>query len=131
MWAWVVAFGVYLGFRAWYDKWRGKLSAVEIADFVARAQAEGWQNRPAFEAFLAADDGRDFIMLNLVRIAPGMIAHPDTGAPTAGSEIFNRYSRPFLRHLLLRGGHPALVLARIAALINSVPKPDPTTPALG
>lgn len=55
-------------------------------------------------------------MLNLIRLTPGMIPHPDTGTPTEGVAIFNRYSRSFLRRLLLRGGHPALAGVRSAAI---------------
>jgi hypothetical protein len=73
---------LYLGFRAWYDDWRGPLSETEIAQFVDR-----FENTVAAEVndvedlrrFLEDDDGREFVMLNLVRLHPKPVSHPDTG----------------------------------------------------
>src|SRR3546814_17479269 len=60
-------------------------------------------------AFLEADDGREFVMLNLVKTRPGIVADPDSGEALGGAAGLGRYSRVFVRGLMRRGGHPLFV----------------------
>jgi hypothetical protein len=76
--------------------------------------------------FLEADDGREFYMLNLVKLAPGEVPHPETGAPTRAGRLMRAYIAGFLPALLRRGGHPALQAAKVGGYVDAwnVP-PDP------
>lgn len=97
---------LYLLFRLWYDGWRGPLTPVEIDRFMAAAASRmaATGNDPAsFRAFLEADDGREFVMLNLVKIEQGQLRDPATGHMIAGVEMITRYSNRF-RGVLLRNG---------------------------
>jgi hypothetical protein len=126
---WLVAALVYLGFRAWYDNWRGVLRADEIDRFVASLRGTPGaevNDLDTLRRFLEADDGREFFMLNLVKIASGEVPHPKTGAPTRASTLMREYIRGFLPVLIRHGGHPALQAGKIGGYIDAwnVP-PDP------
>jgi hypothetical protein len=125
-WPWAFAGLVYILFRVWYDNWRGKLSEAEIDRFMQLAAAQREErggvevNDPAvIRAFLEADDGREFVMLNLVRVAPGLIAHPVTGVPTPGRDLLQLYSKPFVTALVRRGGHPAMVARPVGGYVDA------------
>ena len=125
---WGAAAALYALFRLWYDNWRGPLRQAEIEEFLAEVRGKyGGGNDPAeLRAFLEADDGKEFVMLNLVRIEPGMVTDPATGQPMEGRAAMRRYSDPFVRALLRRGGHPLYVGRKVAGYIdawNSAPDP--------
>lgn len=118
---WGGALALYVLFRLWYDNWRGPLTKAEIDAFFEAVQGKfGGNNDPAvLRAFLEADDGREFVMLNLVKIAPGMVADPDTGAQVPGETMMRRYSDPFVRRLLGRGGHPCMVGRKVGPYVDA------------
>jgi hypothetical protein len=126
---WLGATLVYAGFRAWYDNWRGKLGADEIERFIAALRdtpGAALNDLDTLRRFLEADDGREFFMLNLVKIASGEVPHPKTGTPTRASTLMREYIRGFLPVLIRHGGHPALQAAKIGGYVDAwnVP-PDP------
>ena len=119
---WMAAAGTYVAFRAWYDNWGGKLTRAEIDAFLTRGRANGADQHndlAVIEKFLSEDDGREFFMLNLVRLHPGDVADPVTGQPTPGRQLMSRYSNPFMRRLFLRGGHPALAARPIGGYVDA------------
>ena len=108
---WLAAGFLYLLFRAWYDNWRGPLTAQEVDQFMARAQDLGIganHDLTILNDFLIQDDGREFFMTNLVRVEPGLVRDPSTGQEIPGAQVLAVYTRAFLRRLFLTGGHPAL-----------------------
>lgn len=130
IWIWGSAALAAIIFLAWYRNWRGPLTADEIERYLAKAiemhGANGFNDFGIVRRFLEADDGREFVMLNLVRLAPGEVADPETGAPTRTPALLQRYTRPFMRALIRRGGHPALVARKVGGYVDAwrVP-PDP------
>jgi hypothetical protein len=119
---WVVALALYLAFRLWYDGWRPPLSAAEIEDFLPRLPATARANAAevaTLRAFLAHDDGREFAMLNLVRIAPEPVPHPETGDLMAAMDLLGLYTREFFRAMARRAGHPAIVARAIGGYLDS------------
>ncbi len=125
---WGSAAALYLVFRLWYDNWRGPLSKAEIDAFFDSVRGKfGGGNDPAvLRAFLEADDGREFVMLNLIKVAPGTVADPATGEPVAGSAMLRRYSDPFVRRLIARGGHPGMVGRKVGPYVDAwAVEPDP------
>lgn len=119
---WGVALALYLVFRRWYDGSRPPLTAAEIDAFVPRLPPHALAN-PAeiatLRSFLAADDGREFAMLNLVKLAPEPVANPRTGAPMPASELLEAYTRPFFRALLRKGSHPAIAARVVGGYLDS------------
>ncbi len=123
-WPWAAALVIYAVFRAWYDNWRGRLSAGEIAALMRRIAANNQSARERSEMdtlrqFLEADDGREFFMLNVIRFADGDVVDPKTGELRPARKIMEGYTRMFLPALLARGGHPALAARRIGGFLDT------------
>jgi hypothetical protein len=120
-WIWGGAIALYGLFRLWYDNWRGPLSQAEVDSFMAQVQGKfGGGNDPAeLRAFLEADDGKEFVMLNLVKVEQGMVNDPHSGEPMPGPAAMRRYADPFVRALLARGGHPGMVARKVGPYIDA------------
>lgn len=135
-WPFGVAAFVYLLFRLWYDGLGRPLSTAEIDAGLAQIANRGGSkgtDQAAFRAFLEADDGREFVMLNLVKFAQGMARHPETGAEVPARSLMDHYSRHFIRRLVLRGGHPALVARKVGPYVDAWGdvQPDPGWSIMG
>jgi hypothetical protein len=81
---------------------------------------------PVVQQFLEADDGREFFMLNLVKVHAGEVPDPVTGKPVRGAKLMSRYANPFMLRLFLRGGHPALAARPVGGYVdawNAAPNP--------
>ena len=100
---WAVAAALYGWFRWFYDNRRPPLGDAEIDALLprlpehARANAE---ELARLRDFLVHDDGREFAMLNLVKLAAEPVPHPETGVPTPAGELLEGYTRVFFRALL-------------------------------
>ncbi len=128
-WVWPVAATLYVGFRLFYDNWRGRLTPEEIDDMLGRAEAAGageLNDLSIVRTFLEQDDGREFVMVNLVRVPDTTVTDPDTGAQVPAVEMMKAYSRAFMPLLLRHGGHPALVTRKVGGYVDSwMVGPDP------
>jgi hypothetical protein len=128
-WIWVVALALYFVFRLWYDNWRGPLSPQEVNDFmnqVSGLKMSEYSDPKDLRAFLEADDGKEFVMVNLVRVHTGELAHPHTGKPTKGIDLLREYGNSFVKVLVRHGGHPVLVMRKVGGYIDSWnTPPDP------
>src|SRR5262249_1193890 len=119
---WGIALALYLGFRLWYDGWRPPLGAGEIEDFVRRLPESSRANAveiATLREFLARDDGREFVMLNLVRRAPKPVPHPGTGERMPAADLLGLYTRDFFRAMMRRAGHPAIAARVIGGYLDS------------
>jgi hypothetical protein len=118
---WGSALALYGLFRLWYDGLRKPLSTAEIDAFFEEIRAKyGGGNDPAeLRQFLQADDGKEFVMLNLVKIEGGMVTDPDTGEQVAGRTMMRRYTDPFVRALLARGGHPGMIGRKVGPYVDA------------
>ena len=128
---WGVAALAYAAFLAWHVNWRGAMKPQEAAALAARVEKSG-AAEPGSDAlesmkrFLAEDDGREFFMLNLVRVAPGAVADPKTGAMKPAREVMQDYTKPFMRALFARGGHPAFIARKVGGYMDAwAVEPDP------
>lgn len=128
-WVWLVALALYALFRAWYDNWRGPLTRQEIDAFLqgmGSSPASSTTDPAVVRAFLEADDGREFIMSNLVRVHPGEVPDPVTGRPTRGLDLLQTYGRGFVPLLLAHGGHPVMVMRKVGGYVDAWnTPPDP------
>jgi hypothetical protein len=129
LWIWLGAAVGYLAFRAWYDNWRGPLRAEEVEAAVERMKALGFTDTNELETirtFLENDDGREFIMLNLVRLNPAPAPHPESGELTSAGKLLRAYLRTFLPQLLRRAGHPLLQARKVGGYVDTWNvEPDP------
>lgn len=109
---WLGAAGLYALFLAWYQNLRGRITAAEIERHLVRLEALGVSTpdeRRVLRAFLEADDGREFLMLNLIRVSREPIRNPASGELEPARRVLERYTGPFLRALFRRAGHPAFL----------------------
>jgi hypothetical protein len=119
---WTAAAMLYLLFRLWYDGRHRRLSAAEIDAFLTEATprfAETGNDPAILRAFLEADDGREFVMLNMVKVAPGQVRDPATGQMVAGAAMLQRYASRFRSVLLRSGGHPVMVGRKVGGYIDA------------
>ena len=128
-WVWLVPAALYGGFRLVYDNWRGRLTPEEIDTMLARAEAQGAgevTDLSIVRKFLQDDDGREFVMVNLVRVPDTMVTDPDTGAQVPAREMMQAYSKAFMPLLIRHGGHPALATRKVGGYVDSwMVGPDP------
>lgn len=130
LWIWLTAALLYAAFRLWYDGRRSPMRPEEIEQFLVAlrgTQSGALNDEAVLRRFLEADDGREFFMLNLVRVEPAEAPHPITGAPTRGVALLLEYIAGFLPTLIRNGGHPAIHARKIGGLIdawNAPPDPD-------
>jgi len=128
-WIWLLAAVVYGLFAAWYENWRGPLQPAEIESYLARLKGTPTAEHndlAVLREFLDNDDGGEFVMLNLVRVAPGQAPHPETGEPTRSADLLKAYTNAFLPALIRRGGHPAIVARKVGGYVDAWRvEPDP------
>ncbi len=126
---WGTALLAYGAFRLWYDNWSGPLKLAEIDAFLAQmaGRFEGTGNSPdVLRAFLAADDGREFVMLNLVKAQLDPVEDPQTGQMVQGFELLKRYSKRVMPVLFRNGGHPGIVGRKVGGYVDAWnTEPDP------
>lgn len=134
---WLPALVCYAFFLGWYINWRGPVKPAEAEQLMQRLDASGiGQNGrnelETMRAFLESDDGREFFMLNLVRVAPGAVADPVTGEQRPAREVVAGYTKVFMPALFARGGHPAIVGRKVGGYFDAWGvEPDPGWSIMG
>jgi hypothetical protein len=121
-WVWPVAAVLYVGFLLFYNNWRGKLTPEEIDTMLAQAGAQGADDvndLAIVRKFLEEDDGREFVMVNLVRVPDTMVTDPDTGQLVPAQDMMEAYSKAFIPRLIKHGGHPALAARKVGGYLDS------------
>ncbi len=119
---WILVPILYGLFSLWYFNWSGPIAAAEIEPFMAAFdKAEGSQHTDAqvFRRFLQEDDGGEFVMLNLVELHKGDVAHPLSGEAVSASNLLGEYFGPFSLALFKRGGHPVFQARTVGGNIDS------------
>jgi len=120
---------LYAAFRFWYDGIPRPLTAAEIDGLMARLPPESLANEAEVEsmrAFLASDDGREFAMVNLVKLSPEPVAHPTTGEKMPARELLGVYTKNFFPSLFRRAGFPLLGARALGGYVDSWNvEPDP------
>ncbi len=105
---WTIAALIYALFWIWYVGFRRKVTPLEVEEAIRLLDTHGFgttQQRAHLRRFLANDDGKDFVMVNLLHLQ----------APLRESrKKLEAYQKIFLGALLRKAGHPVM-MARAAA----------------
>ena len=111
---WGTALIVYGLFWWWYVGFRQKITPAEVDETMALFKNDGtWteQQRENLRNFLANDDGKDFVMVNLLLL----------NKPVAESrKNLNKYQKIFLGSLLRKAGHPVLIARAASGNVENV-----------
>lgn len=122
MWCWTAAAGAYLLFRLWYDNWRGPLRPAEIDALMKKSALTAGTDHTSqahLRAYLEADDGREFLMFNLVRLQPGPGLHPQTGKPASARQLLDDYVKGFVSVMVRYAGHPVIATRKVGGYIDA------------
>lgn len=111
---WATATLSYALFWCWYVGFRRKVTPPEVEDTLRLLDVHefGTENQRAhLRHFLANDDGRDFVMVNLLHLQ----------APRGESrKKLEAYQKIFLGALLRKAGHPVMMARAAAGNIENV-----------
>lgn len=111
LWIWLGAALLYATFWFWYVGWPRPLTRAEVDATMATIASSSIGATPeqlaTLRAFLEADDGGEFFMLNLVRVNPGPVIAPGASEPSDARAVLEGYTRHFMPALFRRAGHPA------------------------
>jgi hypothetical protein len=111
---WSVALLVYGLFYCWYIGFRSRLSPEEADAAIANFDGDAtWtdQQRENIHKFFANDDGKDFVMVNLLLLNQPL---------EKSSKDLNKYQKIFLGQLLRKAGHPVLIARAASGNIENV-----------
>jgi hypothetical protein len=106
---WGIPAVIYMAFVFWYTDFNGPMAEAEIEHYVQKMREN---NAPASQIarlreFMAADTGRQFLMVNIIDMAetPDRIA--GIGPGESSGEVMNRYMEHMYPALFSRACHPA------------------------
>ncbi len=119
---WGTAVALYLLFRFWYDGFRKPLTVKEIEDYTAQLQTRedvDSDQVEIFTKFMKEDDGKEFIMVNLIQFQPSPMPHPDTGEPTEARAVVMEYFKPLMKMFLARAGHPVMTSRAVGGYVDA------------
>jgi hypothetical protein len=110
---WGGALLIYGAFWLWYVGIPRPLTKEEIDAHLATVAASELPLEPeqleTVRRFLEADDGGEFMMLNLVKVSREKVVAPGTTEPQDARAVLEGYTSHFMPALLRRAGHPAFV----------------------
>jgi hypothetical protein len=119
---WILVPVFYGLFCLWYFNWRGPVTKDEIDQFLdifAELEANKHTEPAVIRKFLEDDDGKEFVMLNLIQLHEGKVSHPVTGEKQRPRELITNYFKSFSMASMKRGGHPVLQARTVGGNIDS------------
>ncbi|MGB0922574.1 MAG: hypothetical protein ACPG06_09645 [Alphaproteobacteria bacterium] len=119
---WIVLVVIYGGFWFWFNGSAGKLSTVEIANYMeqieARPDADA-QRVETLRALMESDDGKPIYVLNLIKMAETPKPVEGLGAGATAEEALNRYMQDhMLPEMLKRGSMPVAMGQAVGGYID-------------
>jgi len=111
---WATAGLIYALFWWWYVGFRPKVTPVEVEQTMGLFKTEGgWtdQQRENLRNFLANDNGKDFVMVNML-----LLNRPQKES----REKLAKYQKVFLGSLLRKAGHPVMVAMAASGNVENV-----------
>ena len=113
LWICVGALTLYGVFFLWYNSRSSPLTSAEIDSYMKRMEASpdppDAERLAAARAFLEADDGGEFFMLNLIRLQPSPVPTPGSGELQPAQRVLEEYTGYFMPALIRRAGHPSFI----------------------
>ena len=110
---WLIALLTYALFYFWYIGFRSRVTPAEIERTMAILDAGlvDETRKSHLSHLLANDDGKDFVMVNLLELAKPR---------KESSKNLNAYQKIFLGQLLRKAGHPILIARAASGNVENV-----------
>lgn len=107
-WLWLAGLVVYAAFFWWYTNTGGPLDVEEVAEFAAAMRDSGStpERIANLRRFMAEDDGRQFLMVNVLDLAENPSPVPGTPAGASASALLDRYMDYMYPAMFSRASHP-------------------------
>ena len=108
VWVWAVPLVLYALFWLWYTPLSGPMKASEVDEIVSALQAEGASPEQVelLRKFFAEDDGKSFLMVNLIDMNDAPIELPATGPDASADQLLGHYMEYMYPALIRRASHP-------------------------
>ena len=108
LWVWLVPLVLYAAFWVWYTPLSGPMTPEEVEQAVADFTRD--ETPPEAIArvrtFFEEDDGRSFIMINILDNADNPVELPATGPGANADDLLNHYMEYMWPALFSRACHP-------------------------
>lgn len=111
---WVAAMLIYALFWCWYVGFRRRITPAEAEATMAlldKAASMTPKQRDSLAHFLANDDGRDFVMVNLLELKKPV---------RESRKKLDSYQKVFLGGLLRKAGHPVMIATAASGNVENV-----------
>ena len=114
-------------FLLWHNRWfSNPLTSAEVDSYLTKLQADDSEKETAdmdeasFHAFLRADDGKPFYMVNLMQFRE-KAHYPDGSHPEVktGQQANALYGKAVVKELLKRGSYPVFLSRKLANLYHA------------
>ena len=121
-WILFILAGTYAAFWVWHTPLRGAIEPYEWRAMVAAQGGDATEIPAHFAAFLDADDGRPFHMINILDNAD-TANYPDGELSniTTAQGAARAYAVRVIPQLLLRGSYPMFTAARHTTFLDTIP----------
>lgn len=111
---WLLAALAYATFWYWYVGFGHRIRPEEVEGYMNRMNAGAFppEALPIMRRFLETDTGREFVMVNNLKIRRVSANGPGNGEKPGA--LLEKYQKPYLAAILRRGGHPLFVGRAVA-----------------
>ena len=108
LWVWLVPLLLYAAFWLWYTPLSGPMTSEEVEQAVADFSREGAPPEAIarVRSFFEEDDGRSFIMMNIMDGADTVPDLPATGPGASSDDLLDHYMEYMWPALFSRACHP-------------------------
>ena len=113
-WLWFVPTCLYLLFTLWYTNLSGPLTQAEMDAFADQMASSGFEPSAIqrMRQFMEEDTGRQFLMVNVMDMAPTPRRVAGVPADESSDQMMGRYMEHMFPELLKRASHP-IFLGRV------------------
>ena len=113
-WLWFVPMFFYVLFALWYTNLSGPLTQAEMDAFADQMASSGFEPSAIqrMRQFMEEDTGRQFLMVNVMDMAPTPRRVAGVPADESSDQMMGRYMEHMFPELLKRASHP-IFLGRV------------------
>ena len=107
-WVWCLPAIFYAAFWLRYTPLSGPITQDELNEMLASMEERGMalQTRELMRRFFESDDGRPFIMVNIIDLADDPVELPETGPDADATDLMAHYMEYMWPALIRRASHP-------------------------